>query len=191
MLIRRRSCAHLRTATLGRAQPRDATARACGHRRCRVHHRNRWAHTTAIEASPPDGALRSAMIPPAGPRSSSNCAALRSRRLASRQAAATSAVSCVPCLRPGSRYVGTSDQPVQAAAVRQGERGPGQERSYRCPHDRVVRRHHADAPGAAPLHLNKQTSVAAAGRSVQCHKSSETEGKHQSTRRGRLIGRPR
>lgn len=29
---------------LGRAQSRDATARACGHRRCRVHHRNCGAH---------------------------------------------------------------------------------------------------------------------------------------------------
>src|SRR5262245_30816805 len=40
-------------------------------------------------------------------------------------------------------------QSFQAAAVRQGERGSGQERSARRPNDRLVRRHHADASSAA------------------------------------------
>src|ERR1700716_3258867 len=53
------------------------------------------------------------------------------------------------CLARG-RLARAPGQPVRTAAVRQGERGSGQERSARCPPDRVVRRHHADTPGAAP-----------------------------------------
>ena len=40
-------------------------------------------------------------------------------------------------------------QSVQAAAIRQGQRDAGQERSARCADDRIIRRHHADATGAA------------------------------------------
>ena len=47
-------------------------------------------------------------------------------------------------------HAGAPGQPVQAAAVRQGQRGSGEERSARCPDDRLVRRHHADTSGAAP-----------------------------------------
>ena len=47
------------------------------------------------------------------------------------------------------RHVRAPGQPVQAAAVRQGQWSSGEERSTRCPHDRVVHRHHADTSGAA------------------------------------------
>ena len=55
---------------------------------------------------------------------------------------------CHACLARG-RHARAPGQSVQAAAVRQGERGSGEERSTRCPHDCVVRRHHADTSSAA------------------------------------------
>src|SRR5262245_53581063 len=48
-----------------------------------------------------------------------------------------------------SRHARAPSQSFQAAAVRQGERSSGQERSARRPNDRLVRRHHADASSAA------------------------------------------
>jgi hypothetical protein len=55
----------------------------------------------------------------------------------------------------------------------QGQRGSGQKRSARCAHDRVVRRHHADAPAQA-------TGVGARTASRDDHRPSPTSATRKS-----------
>ena len=89
--------------------------------------------------------------------------------MVSRRVVATNVVG--PGLACG-RHVRAPDQSVQAAAIRQGQRDAGQERSARCAHDRIVRRRHADAPGTAagaddrtaPQYLPSGASSVAEGR---------------------------
>src|SRR5262249_34013878 len=67
--------------------------------------------------------------------------------------------ACVARGRP-ARAPGQS---VQTSTVCEGERGSGEERSARCPNDRIVRRHHADTSSAAA-----DAGSRTAGRDARC-----------------------
>src|SRR6516225_6596231 len=66
--------------------------------------------------------------------------------------------------------------PIQAAAVRTGQWGSGQERSARRSYDRLVRRHHADTAGAASRASDRKAGGdARRAPSAQCRESRRRE----------------